>query len=77
MACARVFRRAAQSADIPQGFLIRDVSGRWHGHPYELVNRLCGINVEATQSHGNQFLLLVPIFVKVSHMEYHPEHQRV
>ena len=57
--------------------LIRGVSGRWHAHPYELVNRLCGINVGATQSHGSQFLLSVPIFVKVSHMEYHPEHQRV
>jgi hypothetical protein len=57
--------------------LIREVSGRWHAHPYELVNRLCGINVGQTQGHGSQFLLSVPIFARVSHTEYHPEQQRV
>lgn len=57
--------------------LIREVFGRWHAHPYELVNRLCGINIGQTQGHGSQFLLSVPIFARVSHTEYHPEQQRV
>jgi hypothetical protein len=57
--------------------LIRHVSARWQAHPYELVNRLCSINVGPTYGHGSQFSLSVPIFARISHTVYYPEQQRV